>query len=78
MSDRWHDVALAKLTAVLGAPAAIEHVADGLGALGLEKISTVDELQRFAQHLSTKGGFAGAVGGLLSVHATIHGARLDS
>jgi hypothetical protein len=42
-------------------------------ATGLARISTANELYRIAQHLSSSGGFAAAVGGLLGVHAVMHG-----
>lgn len=69
----WHAVAAAKLAAVLG-DAKGEVALDGaLRATGLARISTASELYRVAQHLSALDGFAAAVGGLLGVHAIMHG-----
>lgn len=72
--SRWNDVALAKLSNVLGNDKAREVHAAGLRIVDLEELRSPDDLYRFAQHVMTLGGFAGTVGALLSVHAVIHGA----
>lgn len=70
----WNDVALAKLSAVVGRVKAEETMASALRELELESLGSVNDLYRFAKCLGQKGGFVAAVGGLLSVHAVIHGA----
>ena len=69
----WHGVAMAKLGNVLGARLADETSTSVLRELGLVTITSPAELRDFARILTTRGGFAGTVGTLLSVHATIHG-----
>ncbi|MCY1035258.1 hypothetical protein OV207_27675 [Corallococcus sp. BB11-1] len=77
-SKDWHGIAVAKLNSVLGPARGALVLEEALRATGLVHISSADELHRFAQVLITTGGFAGAVGGLLSVHAVMHGANGDS
>jgi hypothetical protein len=67
----WNAVALAKLTKVLGAERGRRAMTEALQALALASL----DLYRFARHLVAGGGFAGAVGGLLRLHAVMHGAR---
>ncbi|RKG75246.1 hypothetical protein [Corallococcus terminator] len=74
----WHGVAVAKLNSVLGPARGPVVLEEALRATGLVHINSADELHRFAQVLITTGGFAGAVGGLLSVHAVMHGASGDT
>jgi hypothetical protein len=69
----WHAVAAAKLVAVLGEAKGALALDGALHATGLARISTATELYRVAQQLSASGGFAAAVGGLLGVHAVMHG-----
>lgn len=71
----WHAVATAKLTHVLGEERGRQLLASTLATTGLTALTSADELHRFAQALVEAGGFAGAVGGLLSLHAVMHGAR---
>ena len=73
MPTAWHAVAEARLAAVLGPVKGPAALADGIRALGLERLATANDLHRFAQHLIASGGFASAVGGLLSVHAVMYG-----
>jgi len=72
--SRWNDVALAKLTNVLGNIKARDIHAAALRAIELDNLRSPNDLYRFAQHVMTLGGFAGTVGTLLSVHAVVHGA----
>jgi len=68
----WHEVALAKLTSVMG-PIAGQHLAASvLEELGLESLSSPAELRSFANALSTRGGFASAVAALLTLHAAMY------
>lgn len=71
----WNAVALAKLTKVLGAERGRRAMTEALQALALASLASADDLYRFARHLVAGGGFAGAVGGLLRLHAVMHGAR---
>lgn len=70
----WSEVALAKLSNVLGKAKGEEVFAATLRELGLVQLSSADDLYVFAQQVIKLGGFAGAVGALLSVHSVIHGA----
>jgi len=72
----YHAFAISKLVAVLGAHKAATAMAEALRACALERIETADDLHSLSQALVRTGGFAGAVGGLLGVHAVIHGARV--
>jgi hypothetical protein len=69
----WDTIARAKLKRVLGDKAGRSAMDEALHALALPKVRSAADLRRLADHLSTKGGFAGAVGGLLSVHAAMYG-----
>lgn len=73
--SRWNDVALTKLSNVIGKANAEEVYAETLQALALESLHSADDLLRFAQHVREREGFVGAVGALLSVHAVMHGAK---
>ncbi|CAN5911453.1 hypothetical protein BH11MYX4_BH11MYX4_43040 [soil metagenome] len=72
----WHAVAEARLASVLGPAKGATALAEALRAVGLSRVATAHDLHRLAQHLSGTGGFASAVGGLLSVHAILHGGDL--
>jgi hypothetical protein len=72
--EHWERVALEKLTRVLGERSGRALYAEGLSALGLETVTSPQELHRLAQWLTLQPGFAATVGGLLSVHAVINGA----
>lgn len=72
--SRWNDVALAKLSNVVGKEHAEEVHSATLLALGLESLGSVDDLFSFAQRVKKLEGFVGAVGALLGVHAVMHGA----
>lgn len=71
----WDVAAHAKLASVLGPAKAEQLTAKVLASMGRESLGSANELYDFAQRLIAEGGFVGAVGGLLAVHATIHGAR---
>ena len=71
-ATNWHEVALAKLTSVMG-PTVGQHLASSvLEELCLESLSSPTELRRFATALQTRGGFASAVGALLTLHAAMY------
>jgi hypothetical protein len=74
----WDEIAASKLARVVGGVAAEEVRLRVLGELGMVRLESVDDLYRFARALAQQGGFAGAVGGLLSVHAVMHGASGQS
>jgi hypothetical protein len=68
----WHEVALAKLTSVMG-PATGRQLASALLAeLHLDTLSSPSELRLFATALSARGGFASAVAALLTLHAAMY------
>ncbi len=71
---RWDLVALQKLTSVLGAKLGEQVYVETLRELLRERLETPNDLYRFAQRVAKRGGFIGAVGGLLTVHSVIHGA----
>jgi len=68
-------LALDKLTRVLGAEQGKRAFAQTLIAVGLTDLRTPNELYTFGEHLSKQGGFQAAVGRLLTVAAVIRGAN---
>jgi hypothetical protein len=68
-------LALEKLTRVLGPAHGKRAYDETMAALSLTEIATPDDLYRFGDHLYTQGGFHAAVGGLLTVAAVLRGAR---
>lgn len=73
---KFHDLALTKMTRILGEKRARAIMGELLAMLGLE-LRDADELLHFATELSKLGGFEGAVGAMLSVQAVMHGAVGD-
>ena len=71
----WHAVAVAKLTNVLGDSAGRELMHEVLLQIGLDKLRSASDLRHFAEALGLRKGFAAAVGGLLSLHATMYERR---
>ena len=70
----WNGIALAKLTNVLGEGPARKLMAEILTEMHATRLESASELRVFAQALLTRGGFAGAIGGMLKLHATMYGA----
>ena len=70
-------VARAKLVRVLGERRGDVVMGEVLAEIGLERVNDAEDLYGFAKALSGRGSFAGAVGGLLIVHALLSGARGD-
>lgn len=70
----WNDVAVAKLTRVLGEKPGRDLMTTTLATLGIAEITSADQLRDFAKILAGNGGFAAALGALLSVHAATYGA----
>lgn len=68
------DLALDKLTRILGAEKGRRVYDDVLGEVGLAEVSTPDDLYAFSERLSLRKGFEAAVGGLLGVAAVLRGA----
>lgn len=68
----WHGVAVAKLTKVMGDEAGAALARAVLDEIGLAALGSSADLRRFADALSARGGFEGAVGGLLALHATMY------
>jgi len=77
-TSRWHAVARAKLTAVLGAAKAEDAMRDTLAKIGRRELRSADDLYLFAEALAEASGFTGTIGGLLTVHALLHGAHADT
>jgi hypothetical protein len=76
--DDWHHVAQDKLTRVLGANAGPATMREVLLEIGTARLESAEDLRRFASALSRRGGFAGAIAGLLSVHAAMYGAHAEA
>lgn len=72
-SGSFHDLALTKMTRILGEHRARRIMTQIMESIGVE-LRDADELFRFASELSKLGGFEGAVGAMLSVQAVMHGA----
>lgn len=64
-----------KLVRVFGEHRAGQILEKGLSQANLPAITTPDELLRFGRVLEGWGGFESAIGALLCVQATLHGAR---
>jgi hypothetical protein len=73
-SEDLHELALTKLTNVLGQERAEAILDDALVRVGLERVKSPDDLHRLGQEILAQGGFAGAVGSLLSLMAVMRGA----
>jgi len=70
----FSELALDKLTRVLGVQPAQRVFAETLAGSGLTAISSADDLYAFGELLSAKGGFEAAVGAMLTVAAVMRGA----
>jgi len=68
----WNAVAMAKLTNVLGESVGRELMKEVLHEIGVVELRSAGELRSFAKALGERKGFAAAVGGLLSLHATMY------
>ena len=73
VQGEFHQIALTKMTAVLGAERARQLIALLVTQPGVT-IATADDLLHFAETLVQLGGFEGAVGALLTVIAVMRGA----
>ncbi|MBC8072586.1 MAG: hypothetical protein IAG13_29965 [Deltaproteobacteria bacterium] len=69
----WHAVAHSKLVNVLGDRDGPRVMAAVLGELRVDELRSAADLRHFAEALRGRGGFAEAVAGLLSLHATMYG-----
>lgn len=72
-AETFHELALGKMTAVLGAERARRLMEDTLSTMNI-RLRSADDLFAFATHLSRVGGFEGAVGAMLCVRAVMSGA----
>ena len=72
-AEAFHELALGKMTAVLGAERARRLLHDILSRMNIQ-LQSADDLFAFATHLSSVGGFEGAVGAMLCVRAVMSGA----
>ena len=68
------ELARGKLARVLGEAKALRVFGETLALAGLEGIETPSDLHAFGAVLARRGGFEGAIGGLLSVAAVMRGA----
>ena len=68
----WPAVEIGKLTRVLGPTEGPRVMAEALAELNLDRVESIQNFLDLAAALSKRGGYAAMVGGLLSVHATIH------
>lgn len=71
----FSELALAKMTRVLGADRAQDLMRTTLAEIQLSNLHTADDLLRFARSLEGRGAFEGAVGALLGVQAVMRGAK---
>lgn len=76
-NSEFGQLALEKMTRVLGEARARQLFDDICSEIGLNGISSADDLLAFARVLSDRGAFEGAVGALLSVQAVMRGAKAD-
>jgi hypothetical protein len=67
----WNIVALERLTNVLG-DSGRELMREVLLEIGMDEIRTAHDLRTFAKALGSRKGFAAAVAGILSLHATMY------
>jgi hypothetical protein len=74
----WNEVALNKLTNVLGASAAQKLAKSVLQEAGIVSITSASELKVFAHVLARHGGFAAAVAALLALHVTMYGGGVEA
>ena len=70
----WDEVALTKLSRVLGPALGAQLMTKVLKQMGCTSLGSAAALHTFGELLTHEPGFAAPVGGLLIVHATIHGA----
>jgi hypothetical protein len=73
-ASELEELALDKLTRVLGASAGPRVFLEAMRELGLTRLETADQLHALAAIITRRGGFEGAVGGLLAVAAVMRGA----
>lgn len=67
-------LALSKLTRVLGEVAGRRVFDEILATTGTKRLETAQDLYAFAEALAKRGGFEGALGGMLAVAAVMRGA----
>lgn len=69
------DVALSKLTNVLGEDKATELVRAILREIGIAELRTPDDRLKFAEALMARGGVIEAIGRAIKIQALLHGAK---
>lgn len=69
------ELALQKLTRVFGEHRGDELLHETLAEIQLATLETPGDLLRFGRALERRGGFEAAVGAMLSVQATLKGAK---
>jgi len=76
VGEDFGEIARAKLSRVMGPALADSLLERTLRLIGLEDLSSADDLYHFSSELSrNKDPIAAAVGGLLGVTALLHGAK---
>lgn len=70
----WNELARSKLEKVFGSAEAERLMRKSLSQIGLNTLGSADDLHRFANELSSSGGFAAPVGAMLSLTAVLRGA----
>jgi hypothetical protein len=70
--------AVTQLSKILGEDRAKVMVKECLGEAGLTDVKTPQELLKFAQSLSKRGGFVEVVGRSLKIQALLAGARMEA
>jgi len=70
----WNELAGSKLERVFGTAEAERLMRKSLSQIGLATLDSADDLHRFANELSSSGGFAAPVGAMLSLTAVLRGA----
>lgn len=73
----FSNLALEKMERVLGGARATHLFSEILTEIGLEELSSADDLLLFSRALSGRGAFEGAVGAMLSVQAVMRGAKSE-
>ncbi|MBS2030591.1 MAG: hypothetical protein JST54_21995 [Deltaproteobacteria bacterium] len=69
------DIAITKLSKMLGEPKGAETFRGALAGLGLARIETPDHLKQLANHLIGLGGLSKMIGHSLMVEALLRGAQ---
>lgn len=72
--ENWNELAHSKMVRILGNVEADQLMVRTLSRMGVDALTSADDLHRFAKELTESGGIAGAVGAMLSLTAVLRGA----